>query len=77
MARLAGLPCSLEQLLHHWEISPSGKSVQRFGQWIWNNDGLYGIDGKALEKDGVSLFYAYHEQAVEIMRECYEEQQAR
>ena len=71
MARLVGLPDTLDQLMRHWENSPSGKTIQRFGQWVWNNYGVHGVDGKALEKDGVSLFHASHEQAVEIMREYY------
>jgi len=68
MARLVGLPDTLGQLMQAWAAN---SQHQRFGQWVWNNYGVHGVDGKALEKDGVPLFHASHEQAVEIMREYY------
>lgn len=68
MVRLVGLPDTLEQLVFAWAMDAP---QQRFGRWVWNKYGVHSVDDKALEKDGVPLFHASHEQAVEIMREYY------
>lgn len=68
MVKLVGLPDTLGQLVFAWAMEAP---QQRFGKWVWNKYGVPGVDGKSLEKDGVSLFHASHEQAVEIMREYY------
>ena len=69
MARLVGLPDTLEQLVMDWERGPNCR-VQRLGQYTWNNYGQRNIDITGNNRwDG--LFYANHQQALELLRAFY------
>ena len=65
--RLIGLPDSLEQLVNRWKTSPTGGSIQRLGQWTWNNYGQHGIDNKGWPE----LFYSDNETALAMLSAYY------
>lgn len=52
--RLVGLPEYLWQLQQEWQQSEYGQRVGvRFGQYVWNAYGQYGVDGSGWPE----LFY--------------------
>ena len=68
MARLVGLPDKLQQLVHSWKRGPCG-NAQRLGQYVWNNYGQVGADGKTWTE----LFYAEHDKALKMLLTYYRE----
>lgn len=65
MARLVGLP-DFHSLKKHIN---SRDTTIRIGQFVWNNYGQRGIDGKGWPE----LFYADDAKAIEILEKYYED----
>lgn len=66
MARLVGLPDSVEELVHRYKSAPEYPQA-RLGQWAWNTYGVVGVDGAGWPE----LFYADNEKALAIIRNYY------
>ena len=67
MSRLVDLPNTLGELFLAYELRSEKEESLRLGQWVWNNYGIRGVDGKAWPE----LYYADDDKAIEILKLYY------